>query len=83
MQWLEAAMLAERMASPDTDRLRRDAMPTKRLFVDMPKSLHRRFKAAAPGQADHRIALLDQPSAEWRPAFRAAVDQRRLGAGFL
>jgi hypothetical protein len=44
--WLEAAMLAEHEAARTPDRLRRDTMPTKRLFVDMPKSLHRRFKVA-------------------------------------
>jgi hypothetical protein len=68
MQWLEAAMLSERMAPPDTDRPHRNAMPTKRLFVDMPKSLHRRFKAACiktnKGMPAEIVALIERRIAE-------------------
>jgi hypothetical protein len=40
------------------------------------------FSEPAPRPADRKIAPLDQPIAGWRRAFRAAVDQRRLGADF-
>jgi hypothetical protein len=68
IQWLEAAMLAEREAPRSPDRPRRNAMPRERLFVDMPKSLHRRFKAACiktnRGMPAEIVALVERRIAE-------------------